>query len=54
MRLSWRVINMLVVFAVLTAVDILRYGPGGKTGWDIPGILVVTILMLVYEYKSDH
>jgi len=54
MRLSWRSISILVVFAVATAVDILIHGPGGKTGWDIPGALIVTILMLVWGHQSDR
>ena len=54
MRMSWRAISILVVFAVLTIADILMFGLGGKTGWDIPAILVVTVLALVCEYQYDH
>ena len=51
---AWRAISILLVFAVLTIGDIPMYGPGGKTGWDLPAILVVTVLALVCEYQYDH
>ena len=54
MRLSWRSIRILAVFGGLTAVDILIHGPSGKTGWDIPGALIVTILMLFWGHQSDR